>query len=319
MTEQNDRREKRDALAEAAEWYFRRDAGPLSPRDEAAFRDWISSPQNSRAYARLDSTWEKLGQLPHSAPAVRTFGRGSFSRQAIAASVAVLAIFGIGYVYDLPMRLQADALTGRGEVQTITMADGSEILLNSDTAVAFEYTPEERRIRLLRGEAIFRVAKEQPVRPFVVAATDGEARALGTAFAVRESDDATVVTVLESRVEVVCTVCAPGAKTTVELNLDQTVALGAAGMGNVEPINANDALAWQRGKLVFEDRPLRSVIEELNRYHPGRIQITDAAVGNHRVSGVFDTKDPIAVVDALEGSLGLKSTRLTNYLILLHL
>jgi len=319
MTEQHKSGDRAKALDEAAEWYFRQDAEPLSAEEEAAFHAWLAVPENRHAYAQLGGTWDKLGKIPYPTRTVRTLGLASFQRHAIAASVVVLAILGIGYVADVPMRLQADALTQLGEVRTIALEDGSEVLLNSDSAVAFDYTQQERRIRLLRGEAIFRVAQESPVRPFVVAATDGEARALGTIFSVREGDGSTVVTVLESRVKVTCTVCAYGEKTSVELAPDQTVAVGASGIGNVEPVNAADVTAWERGKLVFVDRPLRSVIEELNRYHAGRIHITDAAVANHRVSGVFDTNDPIAVVDALEGSLGLKSTRLTNYLILLHL
>jgi transmembrane sensor len=234
----------------------------------------------------------------------------------MAASIAAVAILGIGYATDLPVKLQADALTRRGEMHSVKLDDGSEIILNSGSAVAFDYSKQERRIRLLRGEAIFKVAKEQPVRPFIVSAGAGEARALGTAFAVREEGGGAVVTVLESRVAVTYPT---GALNRVELGSDQAVAFSGRGMESIQTVDAQDATAWQRGKLVFVDRPLGSVIEELNRYHSGRILITDAAIGDHHVSGVFDTKDPVSVVNALEASLGLKSTRLTSYLILLHL
>ena len=99
----------------------------------------------------------------------------------------------------------------------------------------------------------------------------------------------------------------------------QTVAAGAPIDLDLSPIAEGQAikLFW-RGKLIFVDRPLGDVIDELNRYHRGRLQIIDPAIRSHRVSGVFSTGDPLAVVDALEASLGLHSTRLTRYLVLLH-
>jgi transmembrane sensor len=186
--------------------------------------------------------------------------------------------------------------------------------LNTASAIAVDYSRERRRIRLLRGEAVFTVARDA-ARPFVVAAASGEAVARGTVFAVRKDDEAATVTVLESHVGV----SYPAAgRTAVELSPGEALDYSRRGLGPVRAVDADAATAWRRGKLIFVDRPLGEVIAELNRYHSGRIQIIDGSIGSHPVSGVFDTGNPLQALEVIEQTLGLHSTRLSSLLILLH-
>lgn len=312
--------EKTSALDEAAEWYVRRDGGPLSAAEQADFERWISDPANRAAYAEIDAAWRDVAALPRPAVASaytssprRSLWRG-IRQQALAAAAAIVLIVGVGYGLDLPMRLQADAYTATGQTRTVTLSDGSNVVLNTASAIAIDYSTGARRIRLLRGEALFTVAKDAS-RPFLVDADTGEARALGTAFAVRREDESVSVTVLESRVGVSYRA---GQSPVVELSPGETVRYSSAGVGAVRSVDASAETAWRRGKLIFVDKPLGEVIAELNRYHAGRIQIADSSISAHPVSGVFDTRNPVGVLDAIEGTLGLHSTRLTNLLILLH-
>lgn len=309
MTEQG----KEDALQAAADWYFRRDGGDLSPEEGEAFRQWMREPANAAAYSRIDSTWSRMGEITppllSASPAQRSW-RLRFGMAGAFAAMLLVA----GYAFDVPLRLEADVMTARGEIRTMVLDDGSQIALNALSAVAVEYSGSERRIRLLRGEAVFTVATD-PGRPFVVSAGEGEARALGTIFAVRQQEGGATVTVLESRV-LVSYPDRPGVSE--ELGPDQAVRYFNGNLGPVERVPAEDETAWRRGKLVFVDRPLGEVIGELNRYHSGRIDVVDSAIARKLVSGVFSTDDPVAVVDAIEQSLGVRSTRLTSYLIFLH-
>jgi transmembrane sensor len=309
--------DKRPGLGEAAEWYFRRDAGPLSPADEVAFKRWLAAPENRAAFEEIDSTWADLSLIPRPASAAarqRPTVWSGVCRHAMSAAAAIAIIFAIGYGLDLPMRLQADAYTATGETRTVALDDGSSVILNTASAIAVDYSRSVRRVRLLRGEAVFTVAKDAS-RPFLVDADGGEARALGTAFAVRRNDGGATVTVIESRVGVSYP---RGISPGVELSPGEAVRYSTAGLGRVRAVDADTETAWRRGKLIFVDRPLGSVVAELNRYHSGRIQITDDSIGGHLVSGVFDTGDSVRALDAIESSLGLHSTRVTNYLILLH-
>ena len=89
-------------------------------------------------------------------------------------------------------------------------------------------------------------------------------------------------------------------------------------LGQVEKIDITQITAWERGKIIFENAPLSEVIAEINTHFTGYIRLTSPEIQDIKVNGVFELSDPLALVELLEESLALKSTRLTNYLIFLH-
>ena len=80
-------------------------------------------------------------------------------------------------------------------------------------------------------------------------------------------------------------------------------------------MSADTETAWLRGKLVFQDRRLRDVIADLDRYRSGRIVIWDEALLNLRVDGIFDMANPDAALDAMIRTLPVRATHLTRYLV----
>lgn len=315
------------ALEQAAAWFARIDRGDLSDREQQAFDGWLAAdPGHQRAFARISRTWDALGDLAGTVETTPSAGKPAIDgyragRRWALTAVAAGLVLALGLGTDLPQRidaeLRADAVTAAGEMRTVSLPDGSTVDLNTASAIAVDFGPGgtgPRRVRLLRGEAAFDVVKN-PDRPFTVAAGGGTSRVLGTVFTVRTMGDGASVTLLEGRVAV--SAADGGAETVLAPN--QRVRYGAAGgLGDVETVDPRSAAAWRRGKLVFRDRALGDVIDELNRYHTGLIRLTDAGLRQRRVNGVFDTRDPVAVVGALETALGLTSTRLTDHLILLH-
>ena len=92
-----------------------------------------------------------------------------------------------------------------------------------------------------------------------------------------------------------------GGKPAVRLAAGERLAYrGEAAPGPVQPLDLDSASAWQRGKLIFNQRPLGEVLAELERYLPGRILLTDASLRRHKVSGVFDLDDPDALLQTLQ-------------------
>jgi transmembrane sensor len=77
----------------------------------------------------------------------------------------------------------SDYRTGTGELKDIQLADGSRILLNTNTSLSVDYTESFRQITLHHGQALFTVVKDNK-HPFVVASGGLAIRALGTAFEV---------------------------------------------------------------------------------------------------------------------------------------
>lgn len=327
-------------MQEAIDWFVRHDAGDLSEAEKADFEAWLAAdPRNQEAYTQVGQLWSDFDRVPaQQVPRLyaveggkadsegeagrrrqrkRPGSRGAIRWKAFGGVAASIALLVAALATDLPLRLQADALTSVGERKVVTLPDGSSAFLNTNSAIAIDYGPAERRVRLLSGEAEFTVA-EGGTRPFLVEADGGLSTALGTVFLVRRHQDETTVTVLESRVSVSLT-AADVSEDGVVLKRNEQVSYTAAhGVGSVQTIDPSLVAAWKRGKLIFSEATLGAVITELNRYHRGQIIIRDQRLRAMRVNGVFETDDPVAIVNALEASLDLNSTRLTDMLILLH-
>ncbi|MET0248887.1 MAG: FecR family protein [Sphingobium sp.] len=305
----------------AAAWFARRDVGALSPTEETALEAWLAAdPAHRRAWAALHGLWGRLETTPRDSQdairanverwQVRRRRRKRMALGGVAACLIAVVTFQGG---NLAIRLQADVITATGERRDIRLEDGSVLHLNSGSAVAIDYSSARRKIRLLAGEVAFEVASA-PTRPFVVDAVGGSVTALGTRFIVRADGVQAQVTVTEHSVGVRS---AAGTKVQV-VREGQGVRFGAGGVGRSFVADIWAATGWMRGKLVFENRPLGEVVAEIGRYHPGMIRVIDDAAARKRVSGVFPLDDPVAAIDDVERSFGLRSIRLTDRLILIR-
>lgn len=185
-----------------------------------------------------------------------------------------------------------------GGLEEAHLVDGSEITLGGRTKLMVTFSAAARSVKLVQGEAWFRVAHD-PKWPFIVHAGDGVIRAVGTAFLVTRDIDRVVVTVTEGTVAVTAPPLA---------SVSPTISRSAASRPLLPPIrvtrgeeisyhdngivasvvhaDANAATAWIRGRLIFDDEPLRYVIEDVNRYFPRHISATPSA-GKLRFSGVI--------------------------------
>ncbi|PNU02129.1 FecR family protein [Novosphingobium guangzhouense] len=311
----------------AARWAVEQDAG-LTDEGIAALEQWLGSDsRHPPAFEKARAAWRFMGHpairsevaqrrlseppLPGYPPVGRPGGKRKWIAPAIAASIALVVV---GTIRDWPTALQSDAMTATGEQRTLTLADGSQVRLNTDSAISIDYQTDRRIVHVLKGEAAFSVARD-PQRPFSVEAKGGSTTALGTRFIVDRHADTTQVTVTQHSVRV----AAPGfGASTAIVKEGQSVAYGKSGIGSIHAIDANAASAWTRKRLVFVDQPLRDVVAELNRYHPGFIVIIGTDLGDRRVSGIFRTNNPVAALDTLQASLKLGSTRLTDRVIFIH-
>jgi transmembrane sensor len=90
------------------------------------------------------------------------------------------------------------------------------------------------------------------------------------------------------------------------------------GVAAVAPytVDADHVTAWRRGKLIFDDKPLGEVVAILSRYHHGFLFIVDPTIRSRRVTGVFETRDPLAALRAIEKSLGLRAYSLGSLVLL---
>lgn len=239
-----------------------------------------------------------------------------------AAAVLVLMLtFAVTALMPLP---EGHYRTGKGERLTQQLADGSTLMLNTDSYVAVEYSAGERRIVLRAGEAYFDVAHDKN-RPFVVYAGDGKVRAVGTAFNVYKTDGQVAVTVTEGTVEVTATAdqvadsdlgIGASKRVTANQSLIYKEQLGLVTHRDAQEIDRR--LAWRRDKLYFDNVTLSAFVEQLNRYSSNRLMILDPGLKDLRVGGVFKAGDTQAALQALEAAFAVETVSVTPFLTLLY-
>ncbi|MBD9523023.1 FecR family protein [Ensifer adhaerens] len=300
------------------DWLVRLTGDPDDEALQLAFERWrAEDPAHAEIFARAQRAIGDASLLIRREPefaqrAVKRTGTRRKTATALAAIVSVGA--GIFVALDGALWMQADVIAGKGERPILTLEDGSTLQLNAQSAVAYQFTSAERRIVLLRGEAFVQVAADSQ-RPFVVKAGGGTTTALGTAFDVNLTDDGTSVTVLEHAVSVATDAAMPPRRVAV----NEQVSYDHDGrLGFVTPVDPFVAAAWRQGRLVFEERTIASVVEEIGRYVPGKILIADASVGARRVSGSFDLSDPVGALQGLAEAFDVKVTRIGPYVTILR-
>ena len=203
---------------------------------------------------------------------------------AVAASVSAYL------VYDPPMdlwpslrELSADYRTRKGERQDIALVGGVTATLNTLTSVSvLSSRADDPRIELVGGQAAITVRRRASENPLIVQSLGARVVATRASFDMRCIDGRLSVTCTDGRVDV------EYQQGLVQLDAGKRVDFSrATGLGLASPVDANTATAWQHGLLIVQDRPLATVVEEVNRYRPGRIIITDATLGRRLMSGTF--------------------------------
>lgn len=338
---------------EAALWWAtRRLSAPPRDADDPAFADWLADPANAAAWEEMDRRVALVGSFA-AAPEVTAMRRQAlaFARAQSAArrrrrlwlggsGSALAAGFAAALLWtgqlekpfiaptpapvadSTPSSAMADATanyvrhaTRVGERRDIALPDGSRVTLNTASLIELRYTPERREIRLLAGQALFRVAKDA-ARPFVVAAGSRLITATGTAFDVRLHERAEVdvvlvegsVTIEPARPRGLARLIPALARE--ELEPGQRLTAPADGESATVTIgDVEKSTAWNRGILVFRADSIAAAVAEVNRYTPTQILIHDATIGELTVSGVFPTERPKDFVAALTAFYPIEARR----------
>jgi transmembrane sensor len=311
------RRRYEDIGHEAAAWVIRLGGAPLSLVERSDFDAWLAaSADHVDAFARADALWGESAALKDQpglsrAPAENRITRGR-SAQPILAVIALVALLAGGtraWFGDPTTWLAADDRTALGEIRTVTLTDGSQVQLDTASAIAVDFTARQRRVRLLSGDAYFTVAPVAGAehRPFIVAAAGGTAQALGTQFMVAREPDGGLVTVAEHKVRVTAAASGGPAATVTLLPGEAVRYDGGHGLQSAHDVDVTEATSWREGRLVFNDQPLAQVIARLNRYRRGRIVIADHRLAALKVNGVFMTDDLSGALAAITQELGART------------
>lgn len=294
----------------AATWYVDLQDAGADESTHRAHEQWLlAHPLHQQAWARVEKLQHTLNRVDGNSSTLRNARLSR--RQSIKALSLLLMAGGTGLTWQQQVgfqKLTAQYHTSTGEQRTITLADGGELVLNTDSHVDINYSKTQREVILHGGEILLTTVKDIAERPFFVRTRHGSIRALGTRFSVRDDDQQTRVDVYEHAVEIQPT-AAPHSSSRVDAG--QRLEFTQRQVHTLKPVPANSD-AWRQQLLIVSDWPLAQFLAELSRYRPGRLSCEHTAA-ELRISGAFHLKDTSAVLDNLANTLPVQIHYFTRY------
>lgn len=336
--------------AAASAWLIRRDSGPWSAVDQACLEEWLNaSTLNRVAFLRLELAWEDAARLkalgagvpsdrspppghwnltpffdPHASESPAGTARkhlrlGRHRNRFFAVATLLLAV-GVGAYLALAPNGDLYA-TSIGGLASVPMADGSQVILNTDSQIRIALTDTERRVELGHGEAFFEVSKDA-ARPFVVRAGNKRVIAVGTKFSVRREGNGIEVVVTEGKVRVEDRAAAHGSR--ADGSADVFLTPGSIARADDSGVlvqrktlpEAEEQLSWRTGVLMFRDQSLAAAAAEFNRYNVRKIVIRDPSVAALKIEGNFRTTNVEAFVRLLESGFPVRAETQADQIVL---
>lgn len=325
----------RDPVMDAAlNWLFLLQEQSKSRAVQAEFQAWLNiSAEHRKAFEQVAAAWElpevdmaaaelaqRNGLVKSLDPDISVGAMRSRAllrprmRWALAIAATIIAAVGISHYPSLLVQWKADYVTATGQTNTITLPDGSRLVLNTQTAVKLDFEGGHRSVELLEGEAYFDVVPN-PERPFKVMASYSETVVKGTAFSVRRDETEDIIVLEHGRVEVTKT---PDRLMHAVLLPGETMRADAHQFSPVVKADTAAVFSWVKGQLSFEDRPLSSVLAELGRYYPHSIITLNAKLAATRVNGRYRLDDPELAIRSLVTAAGGTVNRIPGGILILR-
>ena len=326
----------------ASEWIVRLDRG-LTGTEQDDYSQWLArDPRHREAISYMRWGWEELdrlagleaSQLSEPDPDLFAPKRAGLARGKIvwlaplAIALAAAAAVAVGlYIKHAPSAARQSVLAVKTAEPDTTayerrlLDDGSVAELNRGTAISVEFTPAERHVKLVHGEANFTVAKN-PARPFVVEASGVSVQAVGTVFNVRAENGPIEVLVSEGTVKVGSSSGGTAAESYyIKAGQRARVSVVSGGIhveiANVTPDKVDEGLAWRTRTLDFDDAPLSEIVASFNAHNTTKLVIGDPALKTIRLSVTFRSDNVEGFLRLMDSDFDMRAERRGDHEIVL--
>jgi transmembrane sensor len=295
---------------EASRWLQERTFWEWNAARQAEFERWLAaSPSHRVAYLRAKAVWDRTERLsalrrPHGQP-LNPGGRKRWALLASAAAIAAIAcVVGGSLLGFWKSNDQTSFVTALGERRVLTLADGSQIELNTNSELRL--SPSQRQAWLDRGEAYFQIVHDAQ-HPFSVVVSGKRVEDLGTKFLVHAEGDKFTVSLYEGKAAIKGSDSRSARALAVLEPGDIATATAHSLTVSEKPERALlNEIAWRQNMLVFSNAPLTEVAAELNRYNQRRVVIADPSLARLKIDASIPTNGVEAFARVARNFLGLK-------------
>ena len=301
------------ASRQALEWHIRLQEIAGDDEAHAAFADWLAEdPAHGQAWEELEDVLGLMSRPMPELAASSASSRTSLLPQFV--PLAALAVILAFILLPLTSRhMEADYVTGTGDIRHIPLADSSLVVLNAASALDIRFDSRERRAHLISGEAFFRVSQDSR-RPFHLIVGNIEIVSGATDFDVRVTKEETDIRVQNGRVDVF----AAGRSAHVgTLKSGDWRCLTPEGETTMAGKSDPEAVAsWIRGLLVVQDWKVVEALREFKHHYKGIIIMAAGGLAEQRVSGTFDLARPHEGLRDMLVPLGASVYKITPWVLL---
>jgi transmembrane sensor len=299
-------------------------SGDATIADVEDAKQWqAQSPKHAEAFAFASRLWGQLGpagqnvlmrngeRLPAPQRTVYRPSRRLVVGGALAACAAYVVVRPPLQLWPSMSELAADYRTAAGEQRRVALAGGASMELNTRTSVTLKRSGESvNGIELIDGEALIDTGRDT-TSPFTVIAGNGRVSATSARFNVRHDGTTSCVTCIDGEIDI------QRLGATQRLAAQQQYTYGERGTGAAAAADTKVATAWQDGLLVFQRAPLATVVDEVNRYRPGKIVLMNAQLGQRTVNARFRVQNVDEIMTLAQQVFGAKVTSLPGGLVIL--
>jgi len=299
-------------LEQAAHWFITLQEEPNCAKQQAALKRWLMSEHNQIAWQQIcqvDKLFSPINQhIPKSIASQTLLSSSSNAHRNISRRGAIKGLFSLAIAsvfswqtYPLAAKrwqyAQADYNTAIGDMDDYLLADGSQLWLNTNSAVNASFNNSVTRLTLLQGEIAITTAKNSAKSTinnivkdkrhfFVESKLEQEIviiEALGTEFTVRKTAENITVNVQSGQVALTVS------KQYYVINQGEQLSYNHDKGGLLSTLDdaVND---WKQGKFTAYNLPLADLCSELSRYTPALISVDDD-IAQLKVVGTFPIMD----------------------------
>jgi transmembrane sensor len=302
-------------------------SGEATPEEALALHDWRTTPEHKLQFEQLESTWtaahpakkasfnkqaawNKLNNNIEEASSKRNQEKGrviffglSNHVLKIAASFLILVAAGI-FTYIKLSETELKNITTLAESETVSLIDNSTVTLYRNTHFDYpvEFKKDTREVKLVKGEAFFKIAHDKS-KPFIVHTAIADIKVIGTEFNVTVNDNQAEVSVKEGKVLVYTS------NDSIYLTKGLTGSI-KTGKDIVVDNNAkSNDWGYATRKLVFKDAPLKAVIKDIEKAYPCSISVSNETINNCHLTATFDNDSIEKIVNLIAEILNLTVKR----------
>lgn len=314
-------------VAKAINWLIKFESEQSTPTDQQAFHQWLTAdPLHALAWQRLGQASKRFSQHLGDTSKQKTTCHLTSNQTLYSLNIAnkklqakrrtfktlsgvgVIALStwvtrdytGVGhtgqYVYG---RLLSDLSTNVGEQKTLRLASGSQLTLNTKSAVDLDFKAQPPLV-LHYGELAINNSQGEKLR----AGDHLLSPEVGSEFTVFNQNDVCRLNVVTGRVN-----CTLG--NGEQYKITEGYGLVRQGQATRKFTSDTNTLSWRQGLITAQRTQLGDFINELTRYKPGYLSC-DSTIAELTLSGSFPIADTNAILDNLCQILPIRQQRIGN-------